>query len=301
MAYLTSMTPVDFSESYSPDSPDDSVLISADSARILFYSPSEARYHSFHGLFYVDDAGNPQGYFGNYLVIRPDGVIESRLEVGAADINYIASLPDNDQGMAMLLDYLFSGPDTISGSEFTDILYGLGSNDVLLGNGGNDLLNGNSDSDSVYGNRGNDTVHGGRDNDAVYGGADQDLVLGDISDDTVSGDMGNDRLYGGRDNDILYGGDGNDSLSGDRGNDTLNGGGGADVFLFTQADGGSDYIQDFVHGQDVLHISSALAVSASAVIAASAVVGFATVITLGAVTITLDAMTGLTASDVIII
>lgn len=78
-----------------------------------------------------------------------------------------------------------------------------------------------------------------------------------------TGGAGGDRLDGGAGDDLLLGGAGNDTLAGAAGEDTLiagtgadrlSGGAGADVFVFT-ADGQSDTVTDFQHGQDRLDLS----------------------------------------------
>lgn len=73
----------------------------------------------------------------------------------------------------------------------------------------------------------------------------QDNIRRQSTADEVYGNENNDYLAGGFDNDTLDGGSGNDTIAGGLGNDTLKGGSGADTFIFEQASGSSDVVQDF--------------------------------------------------------
>jgi Ca2+-binding RTX toxin-like protein len=105
--------------------------------------------------------------------------------------------------------------NSLSGTSYTDYLYGKGGNDILKGFGGNDFL---------YGGDGNDNLQGGSGND---------FLDGQRGNDTLSGGSGSDQLYGRSGNDTLFGGDGNDKLDGGTGDNVLDGGAGNDTFLFT--------------------------------------------------------------------
>gem|GEM_PF-2921650 len=97
----------------------------------------------------------------------------------------------------------FSGPVTLFGSEF---------NDVLIGGSGADVLHGGVGNDSLFGGGGNDTLGGSNGSDTLRGGA------------------GADSLDGGPDNDFLYGqGGSRDVLSGGTGTNVVDGGEGLDT------------------------------------------------------------------------
>lgn len=155
---------------------------------------------------------------------------------------------------------LLSGNDTIIGTNFADVLYGLGGNDSMLGGAGNDTLwgdvgndtldggagldliragdgddlgRGGTGNDTLYGGLGADKLYGGADNDIAYGEDGNDSLLGEAGLDTLYGGLGLDKLYGGADNDALYGDDGNDTLFGGAGSDALDGGAGADTAAFS--------------------------------------------------------------------
>jgi hypothetical protein len=118
------------------------------------------------------------------------------------------------------------------GSDFDDVLSGLGGNDRLGGGAGNDQLLGGERHDKLHGQDGEDLLQGGNGNDRMLGGA------------------GNDDLRGGADRDVLIGGEGTDALSG---------GDGTDVLLFAGGDSSAaeaeaDSIGDFVRGEDLINL-----------------------------------------------
>ncbi|MDP5305755.1 calcium-binding protein [Paracoccus spongiarum] len=128
-----------------------------------------------------------------------------------------------------------SGNDTLTGTNFSDLLWG---------NGGNDLLRGLGGSDDLEGDGGNDRLFGGGGNDELEGDDGRDLLRGGAGNDELDGDDGDDRLFGQAGRDTLDGGDGNDLLVG---------GGGADEFEFGDGDG-RDRVRDFTNGVDRLDL-----------------------------------------------
>lgn len=113
---------------------------------------------------------------------------------------------------------------TAEGNDQANIITGSVFSDWLWGDGGNDRLEGRTGNDWLTGDAGNDTLNGGAGNDSLYGGT------------------GNDTLNGGTGQDTLHGGDGVDALTG---------GGGKDSFEFYSSDTGdytaskADTILDF--------------------------------------------------------
>jgi hypothetical protein len=106
---------------------------------------------------------------------------------------------------------LWTGADTLRGTNGDDKLVGRGGNDILLALAGNDNLLGGSGKDVVNGGslvrpfRGDKNLVGGRGNDAVQGGLGSDNVVGGEGNDfMVDGEFTN------AVKDNLSGGDGND-------------------------------------------------------------------------------------------
>jgi hypothetical protein len=99
----------------------------------------------------------------------------------------------------------FAGNDTITGTQYVDVITAGAGNDTVTGLNGNDVLTGNE---------GNDTISGG-------GG--DDIITGAQGNDTLSGEAGNDFVDGGDDDDSLSGGTGINVLIGGNGTDNCNG------------------------------------------------------------------------------
>ncbi|MGO4128844.1 calcium-binding protein [Inquilinus sp. YAF38] len=165
---------------------------------------------------------------------------------------------------------MFSGADTMTGSQQADTLLGLGGDDILSGLGGNDSLLGGDGNDVLRGGAGADLLDGGAGTDtASYyetstvitvnlttgtgtGGVAQGDVL--ISIENITGGQGTDTLTGNAGANVLQGWNGNDLLTGAGGKDTLTGGLGADRFIYAStADSvvgaNADRIADFVRPQ----------------------------------------------------
>jgi len=124
-------------------------------------------------------------------------------------------------------------------------MVGTATGDRLTGYGGNDTISGGGGSDTLAGGAGNDVLLGGAARDILDGGTGDDRLDGGVGNDVLTGSFGRDTLVGGSGNDALRGGPGNDRLIGGQGRDTLVGGTGNDVFVFTNADSGS---QDLISG-----------------------------------------------------
>ncbi len=148
------------------------------------------------------------------------------------------------------------GVEDVTGTRFSDVIYGddndnmlegAGGEDTLDGRGGDDTLEGGADDNSLIGGEGDDMLSGGEDDDVLEGGADDDRsrrrqwrrypgrvartttnCRGDRGADLLRGGTGDDNLDGGRDDDRLEGGEGDDDLEGGRDDDVLDGGEGDD-------------------------------------------------------------------------
>ena len=119
--------------------------------------------------------------------------------------------------------------NSITGTNYKDIIKGKSKIDTLIGGDGNDKLYGYAGNDILYGGNGLDKLYGGNGNDKLYGGNDKDILYGKKGADKLYGEEGNDILKGGSGNDKLYGGDGNDKLYGETGNDIIKANSGDDA------------------------------------------------------------------------
>jgi Ca2+-binding RTX toxin-like protein len=146
---------------------------------------------------------------------KTDGQTDWFVDGIDVDARYMRTQSSLKEGIMLA----FSGNDRLSGSNYSDRLYGYDGADRLYGNSGNDRLSGADGADSLYGGRGRDSLYGGDQNDRL------------------SGSTGDDRLVGGH------------------GNDRLNGGSGFDQFVFNRGDG-RDRIEDFLPSIDTVVFDS---------------------------------------------
>lgn len=150
------------------------------------------------------------------------------------------------------------GDDRIEGGDGNDTIHAGDGTDTILGGAGDDFIYcGDSTADLrdiALGLDGNDWIEGGYGNDLLRGGEGDDMVLGGFGVDIVIGGPGNDVLTGSAYSDLIFGNDGDDFVNGGFGHDRVNGGPGADRFYHLGIfDHGSDWIQDYRHGEgDVL-------------------------------------------------
>ncbi|WP_395672491.1 calcium-binding protein [Inquilinus sp.] len=161
-------------------------------------------------------------------------------------------------GEPAVLATIFSGNDTIGGSNVSDVLTGFNGNDTLRGGGGADDLDGGAGSDfanyqgslagvtvdllnhitsggdaqgdrltsieNLYGSGNADTLAGDAARNIIGGENGDDTIVGNGGDDSLSGESGADSVNGGDGNDRVVGGDGIDNLSGGTGDDSIDAG-----------------------------------------------------------------------------
>jgi len=128
-----------------------------------------------------------------------------------------------------------SGADTLTGSEFDDIIDG--NNSPTDPNATDaDTLNGMAGNDQIFGRGGNDTLNGGDGDDVLDGGDGDDILNGGNGIDTLNGGAGNDTLNTGAfgqqqpdGEETQNGGDGDDLLIYQGGRVNNNGGEGFDT------------------------------------------------------------------------
>jgi Ca2+-binding RTX toxin-like protein len=90
-----------------------------------------------------------------------------------------------------------AGNDTLTGTEFDDVISGGDGNDSIVGLAGDDAIDGAAGNDSISGGQGIDTLLGGDGDDTLRGGALQDFLLGEAGDDDIDGEALNDDQTGG--------------------------------------------------------------------------------------------------------
>jgi Ca2+-binding RTX toxin-like protein len=170
---------------------------------------------------------------------------------------------------------IFQGFENVTGSKFSDWIFGDAGANVINGGAGNDVLMGGAGADTLIGGAGIDT--------AIYTWAtsavDVNLYLnagslgestgdklsgienltGSAYNDALIGNDGNNILDGAYGNDWLSAGGGADTIIGGAGNDTLLGGAGRDVFLFNTALSATtnvDFISDFNVAEDTVQLEN---------------------------------------------
>ncbi|MBW9066125.1 calcium-binding protein [Rhizobium herbae] len=213
-----------------------------------------------------DDSRNYVQFTGSKLVVKTDAgaivditagtVAGMKLVEGGVTVLSVtgASMSASKLGDAIFtgddvqfLSLLLAGADTVNGTRYNDVLFGLDGNDVLNGKDGDDDLVGGTGADKLIGGSGNDFAIYSFSTAGVRASlADPSVNVGDAEGDTFSsiegiigsdyadslyGDTAANVLSGGAGGDLLDGGSGDDALIGGSGDDVMEGGAGADVFL----------------------------------------------------------------------
>ena len=75
--------------------------------------------------------------------------------------------------------------EKLNGTGSSDVITGLAGNDKIFGKNGNDKIDGGSGNDSIDGGTGNDNLKGGSGNDTLKGGAGNDTLAGGAGTDTA--------------------------------------------------------------------------------------------------------------------
>lgn len=132
---------------------------------------------------------------------------------------------------------LDDGPNNYTGTNYNDIIYGLGGADNLSGDpyqgAADDVLHGGAGNDILYGGRGRDFLYGGADNDVLDGGNGADFLSGGPGADVLGGEYGQQTYDPGWYPSYGYTGEAlGNTYDGGTGNDRLNGSMGADTYLF---------------------------------------------------------------------
>ncbi|CAK0772714.1 hypothetical protein WCLP8_4910001 [uncultured Gammaproteobacteria bacterium] len=159
-----------------------------------------------------------------------------------------------------------AGTNALKGNAGADTLDGRAGDDLLDGGSGDDVLIGGTGADSLLGGDGTDTADYGQSGEGVRvslatglgagGDAEGDTLAG-IEDltgsqfaDNLEGNDGANRLLGGRGDDSLLSGRGDDILIGGKGDDTLSGESGSDTYAILRGDG-DDVVLDAGNAGDI--------------------------------------------------
>ena len=128
----------------------------------------------------------------------------------------ISNIYDQLYFIGIQYNNITSNGDTITGTQYKDIIYT------------------NTGNDTIYGYDGDDDIYGGDGNDYIIGGNGNDTIYGENGNDHITGDAGNNLLCGGKGNDILNGGTGNNTyvFNVADGQDTIVSGSGDDTISF---------------------------------------------------------------------
>lgn len=166
-------------------------------------------------------------------------------EIGGLNLELSEFGPKLDEplyGEGGLVNFLFSGNDSLVGSAYDDTLYGHIGDDTLLGGSGDDYITAGEGADVIDGGAGFDVVSY---SDFGAAGPAQgvfiNLQFGDqmdpwkdidrlISIEGVEGSIYADTVIGDDRNNVFYGLDGDDTLTGNGGDDFFVGGYGEDTF-----------------------------------------------------------------------
>jgi Ca2+-binding RTX toxin-like protein len=273
MANFTTNTQVDFSELGIFFSAGSESVLQATSSLVQVITPTGS-YQDYTGYFNYT-------YSGNYKYLSwPNSNLtglttysshwDKQFSITGLVIpgsNYQFYGDNND--IAGLKSFALRGNDSITGSNFNDVLWGYAGDDILDGRAGNDVLNGGDGNDSAYYNGAiasvtlnlwntgsQSTVNAGFDTlisvENLLGSNYNDTLAGNAVANNINGAAGDDKLIGGAGNDVLIGGDGNDGLSGGDGNDILNGGNGIDWGQYWSTTGGVIVDMNITNPQNTL-------------------------------------------------
>jgi Ca2+-binding RTX toxin-like protein len=151
--------------------------------------------------------------------------------VGGAENDVLSLCPD-------CRGVLDGGPggDTLTGSDFRNLLFGRTGNDTIAGRRGDDEISGGLGADAIGGGRGRDLLNPGSGNDTINGGTGRDRLSFDFAPVGVSVDLraGTATNWGTKTLariENVTGGPHGDILRGNRRSNLLSGSGGADLIL----------------------------------------------------------------------
>lgn len=123
------------------------------------------------------------GGAGSDLLAGGSGVDTVTYEDAASGV--VASLVNSKINGGAAAGDMFNGIENLTGSGFTDNLYGDANANVISGGGGNDIIEGGNGNDVLTGGQGYDFVYGGSGDDTLDARGDFDFLSGGSGYDTV--------------------------------------------------------------------------------------------------------------------
>ncbi|WP_262032005.1 calcium-binding protein [Microvirga sp. Mcv34] len=177
------------------------------------------------------------------------------LNIGANGLGAVLTADPSDFEFPInIMRYIFSGDDSVQGSDGYDVIYVGTGNDTVSAGDGADFIYAGPGAATIDGGEGRDTLNfaedfagyptytAGLNINLVTGiGTNTDGkplqisgiedVVGSLGDDTITANDSDNFLFGNDGDDSISAGGGNDILYGGRGNDTLDGGAGDDLFF----------------------------------------------------------------------
>ena len=114
-----------------------------------------------------------------------------RIDLGTSSIKGNSQLPHN------LGSYTINHIENVTGSRFSDVIFGDAEDNVLWGLAGDDHLHGGVGNDHLHGGAGNDRLYGGAGDDTLYASSGTNHLFGGAGDDTFKVGAGNSVIDGG--------------------------------------------------------------------------------------------------------
>mgnify|MGYP000583776693 FL=1 len=124
------------------------------------------------------DAGNDDFYGGSGADVMNGGEGADRVFYSDASAGITANFIDQSLNTGEAAGDTYNSIESITGSNFDDVITSGGDNNDLVGLGGNDVLNGAGGRDRLFGGAGDDRLLGGLGNDDLHGqgGADTYVI-----------------------------------------------------------------------------------------------------------------------------
>jgi Ca2+-binding RTX toxin-like protein len=208
-----------------------------------------ATYVQFDGVLFEDNGSElTAGTITKITGVKDNSTLYEITGLALDVKDKVATTLANNDAQGFLAE-VFSGADTLLGSNFNDHLIGYAGVDKMFGNNGDDTLEGGAGDDTMFGGAGADSMDGGDGKDTYDVDNEKDVAKDSGTDglaDTVQSSIDwtiDDSIEnltltgtavngtGNASNNILIGNAGNNKLDGLAGADTMKGGNGNDTYI----------------------------------------------------------------------